>query len=420
MVFRFIHCADLHLDSPLRGLAAKEGAPTEAIRSATRRALENLVRLCIAQKVAFVVIAGDIYDGDWEDYATGLFFQSQMVRLREYGIQVFLIRGNHDAASLITRRLSMPDNVYEFPVDRPGTVYVEACKVAIHGQGFAVRAVTEDLSVGYPSPSPGYFNIGLLHTCAEGREGHESYAPCKVANLVDKGYDYWALGHIHKREVLHERPWIVFPGNLQGRHIRETGSKGCTLVVVDGRDVQLEHCPLDVLRWLTCEVDISGAQTSEDGLRQIESSLTDLAEAHAHLPLAVRVLIKGETVLHELWSGDPEQLEGELRALFMLVAGERMWLEKVQLLTLAEGSGALSSLSDDAHSRLVQALQTLKDDETFLQEFVQEMSFAQQHLRAYLQTPGALRLASVEDARVLVTEAEAMLLSTFAKAGRHA
>lgn len=419
-MFRFVHCADLHLDSPLRGLAAKEGAPIDAIRGATRRALENLVKLCIVEQVAFVVIAGDVYDGDWEDYSTGLFFQSQMVRLREHGISVFIIKGNHDAASLITRRLTMPDNVVEFPVDHPDTAFLEAYKVAIHGQGFAVRAVTDDLSLGYPAPCPGYFNIGVLHTCAEGREGHESYAPCKVTNLIDKGYDYWALGHIHKREVLYERPWIVFPGNLQGRHIREAGAKGCTLVTVNGRDVQLEPRELDVLRWLVCEVDLSGVQTPQAGLAMVEASLVDLADAHAGYPLAVRVILKGETPLHDMWVGDPEQVDSEIRAAAMMAAGERMWLERVQTLTVAPTDGQAGYHIDDASSLLRQSLRSLMEDETFLGEFLDEVSTVQQHLRSYLQTPGALVLTDVEDVRALAGDAEAVLLSAMRKAGRRA
>ncbi|MCY0875687.1 MAG: DNA repair exonuclease [Firmicutes bacterium] len=417
-MFRFVHCADLHLDSPLRGLAAKDGAPIEAIRGATRKALENLVRLCITEKVAFLVIAGDIYDGDWEDYSTGLFFYSQMVRLREHGIAVFLIRGNHDAASQITRRLSLPDNVVEFPVDRPETAYVEACKVAIHGQGFASRAVTEDLSQRYPQPVPGYFNIGLLHTCAEGREGHEAYAPCSVANLIAKGYDYWALGHIHKREILAERPWIVFPGNLQGRHIRETGSKGCTVVTVDGREVSLEHRALDVLRWCPCDVDVEGVETTEDALSRIEAELWMLADEHAGYPLAVRVTLTGETILHETFMGDPEQLDSEVRALTLLVAGDRMWLEKVQISTFAPLSHTESQLPEDAMSRLLLALRELTDDESFLQSFATELAGAQKHLRTYMQSPGALPISSSEDVRAVARDAEAILLSALTKAGR--
>ena len=103
---------------------------------------------------------------------------------------------------------------------------LEDLGLAVHGQGFAKREVTEDLSSAYPQADPHLFNIGLLHTCLDGKPGHEPYAPCTVDGLRSKGYQYWALGHVHNREVVSQDPWIVFPGNIQGRHARETGSQG--------------------------------------------------------------------------------------------------------------------------------------------------------------------------------------------------
>ena len=148
-----------------------------------------------------MLLAGDVYDGDWKDYNTGLFFAHEMSKLRRADVRVFIVSGNHDAASQLTKNVSLPSNVHVFPTERPGTALIDDLSVAIHGQGFARREVREDLSVGYPAPLSGHLNIGLLHTSAGGREGHENYAPCRVESLVAKGYDYWALGHVHQREV---------------------------------------------------------------------------------------------------------------------------------------------------------------------------------------------------------------------------
>ena len=177
-MFTFLHAADIHLDSPQRGLERYEGAPVAECRGATRRALENLVDLAIAHKVAFVMIVGDLYDGDWPDYNTGLFFGKQMARLRDGGIRVFMIRGNHDAANKMTKDLRLVDNVRVLSTDEAETVLLDDIGVAIHGQSFATRAVTENLAKSYPPRRGGYFNIGLLHTCVDGREGHDPYAPC--------------------------------------------------------------------------------------------------------------------------------------------------------------------------------------------------------------------------------------------------
>ena len=197
-MFKFLHAADIHLDSPLRGLAQYPGAPVEQIRQATRRALENLVDLAIREKVAFVLIAGDLYDGDRDDYNSVLFFNQQMKRLDVEGIGVFVIRGNHDAANRMTTRLNPPSNVTVFPDDEPLSAPLDELKVMIHGQGFATESVLTDLSRDYPPGAEEYFNIGLLHTCAGGVEGHDDYAPCKYDVLKSKRYQYWALGHVHQ------------------------------------------------------------------------------------------------------------------------------------------------------------------------------------------------------------------------------
>ena len=260
--FKFLHAADIHLDSSLHGLERYDGAPVEEIRSATRRAFDNLIELAIDQKVAFVLLAGDLYDGDWKDYNTGLYFMQRMARLREAGIKVFMVAGNHDAASQITKSLRLPDNVTLFAAQSPEQVILQDLNVVIHGQSFARRAVTDDISLAYPQGNSQQFNIGLLHTCLDGKPGHEPYAPCTVDGLRSKGYKYWALGHVHQREVVSQDPWIIFPGNIQGRHIRETGSKGCTLVTVDNAEVvNVEHHKLDVMRWFFCELDVSGIDT---------------------------------------------------------------------------------------------------------------------------------------------------------------
>ncbi len=208
----------------------------DRIRGATRRALENLVHLAIDEDAKFVLLAGDLYDGDWRDYSTAPFLSAQMSKLRQHAIRVFAVSGNHDAESQISRLLNMPDNVTVFSTRAPQTRLLEELGVAIHGQGLPRRAIPEDLTVSYPSRLKGMFNIGLLHTSATGCEGHATYAPCTLDGLRSRQYDYWALGHVHNREVLCTEPWIVFSGNIQGRHVREPGPKGCTLVTVrDGQ-----------------------------------------------------------------------------------------------------------------------------------------------------------------------------------------
>lgn len=409
---KFIHAADIHLDSPLRGLERYDGAPLDEMRSATRKALENLVRLGIEEQVAFVLIAGDVYDGDWKDYNTGLFFARQMARLREAGIKVFLIRGNHDAASQITRELTLPENVYEFPSRKPETVLLENLGVAIHGQSFPVQAVTEDLSASYPLAKDGFFNIGLLHTAAGGREGHENYAPCTVAGLLSKGYDYWALGHVHQREDLHRDPWIVFPGNLQGRHARETGSKGCTLVsVVNGRVQSVEHRPLDVARWCQCVVIAEGVTDLEEVLDRTHRALLAELEAGEGRLLAVRLIVRGPCRAHRILSTQHEHFVNECRALATDLGAGQVWVEKVQIQTRPELDLDELAKRQDPLGDLLRFIRGLPANEAALGELLKQFRPLHQKLPLELrQGADAMSLDDPAILREILPEVEQILL----------
>lgn len=333
-VFTFIHAADIHLDSPLRGLEYHEDAPLEQIRGAARRALENLVNLAVEEQVAFVLIAGDLYDGDWRDFNTGLYFNRMMTRLKESGVRVFVVSGNHDAASSLSKNLRPPDNVTFFSSRKPETKTISDINVAIHGQSFANRAVQEDLSSAYPFALPGHLNIGLLHSSLSGREGHEPYAPCSVNGLKSKGYDYWALGHVHLREIVAEEPWIVFPGNIQGRHIKEQGAKGCTLVTVEeGLITKVAHRSLDVLRWRTCRMDISDCRTGDDLYLQVQSAFAQALTESDTLPVMLRLELTGTTPMHQQLQKEPVWWENEFRAIAANLGGAGLWLEKVRIKT---------------------------------------------------------------------------------------
>jgi DNA repair exonuclease SbcCD nuclease subunit len=373
-MFKFIHTADLHLDSPLRGLSRYEGSPADRIRSATRRALENLVQLAVEEKTAFVVIAGDVFDGEWKDYNTGLFFAGCMSRLRAAGIEVYLLAGNHDAASRITRTLRMPDNVHAFSAQRPETVRRSDPDVALHGQGFAHREVTENLAAAYPPADPGRYNIGVLHTAASGRAGHLPYAPCGLDDLLSKGYDYWALGHVHTREVLARDPWIVFPGNPQGRHIREPGPRGCTVVCVDdGRTVAVDHQDLDVLRWEHLDVDVSGAVDGEEVADRVRGVLVRALTAAGGRMLAARVRVHGACPAHGQLSRRPDHWTNQIRLEAADVSGEDIWLEKLILDTRSRSRPAASKPGHTSVDRLLHSLEERKRDPEHLARLAEHL-----------------------------------------------
>jgi exonuclease SbcD len=248
MEVKFIHAADIHLDSPLTGLSAYADAPVEMLRTATRDAFSKLVNEAIEQAVDFMVIAGDLYDGTWKDHNTGIYFCKEMGHLKKAGIPVYLLFGNHDAESEMTKKLQLPDNVFAFDTRKPNTFRLDDLKVALHGRSFKEKETLENLVTGYPAPVPGMFNIGVLHTALEGNAAHATYAPCSLDELHAKGYDYWALGHVHDYQLWKGGSTVVFPGNLQGRHIRETGPRGAVMVTADEQGIQdIQRLFVDVL-----------------------------------------------------------------------------------------------------------------------------------------------------------------------------
>jgi len=346
-----VHAADLHLDSPMLGIERYDGAPVEEARAATRRAFESVVELCRERGARLLLLAGDLFDGEWKDYQSGLWFVSRLERLRESGTRVVLVRGNHDAyRNGISARLSLPEHVHRLAERTPETRTFEDLGVAVHGQGHASPEVRDNLVTGFPKPLPGLLNIGLLHTNVGGTTGHGNYAPCRLSDLAERGYDYWALGHIHARAVLAESPWAVYSGCTQGRGVRETGAKGCCLLTVEGdRIAGVEFVETDAMRWEHVTVPLGQREATVDDAT--ERALEALAEAAARAEgrvVAARVSFAGVTALHGALSHAREDVDVELRA----HAPESVWVEKVVVATrsgldrdaLLASGGALGAL----------------------------------------------------------------------------
>lgn len=333
MNFKFLHAADLHLDSPLQGLAAKSPDLAERIEQASRRALDQLVETAIAEECRFVVLAGDLFDGDLRNIKTGLYFVSRMRLLAEAAIGVFIALGNHDAANGFTDRLKLADeNVRVFSKRKAESFRLPELETVVHGRSFPQADVRENLARDYPPPQPGQFNVGVLHTACQGREAyHAPYAPCSLEELVNHGYQYWALGHVHAAAVLSERPYVVYPGNLQGRHVREAGAKGAFLVSVEDGDVAaLEHRPLDACRWSVLEIDISGCSGRADLVTRVQEHLRRAIGEAAGRAIAVRVQLVGEAALSEALALDPQGLREDVLAAAASVSDD-IFIERIAL-----------------------------------------------------------------------------------------
>ena len=371
---RFIHAADIHLDSPLKGLAAYPDAPAHLLRSATRDAFDNLITEAVTEQVDFMVIAGDLYDGSWKDFNTGIHFAGQMGRLHAAGIPVYLLLGNHDAESEMTRKLVLPPNVHLFPSTKAATFEIPALRVALHGRSFREAATTDNLAVHYPDPMAGWLNIGVLHTALEGNNAHANYAPCSVAELQARGYQYWALGHVHEHRVWQGATTIAFPGNLQGRHIRETGPRGALMVTATGTEIDtVERLIVDVLRWHALQVDVSARQDMADVARSVGQAMADLMQQLGDdRPVALRITVHGASPAHGQLFGLEAQLRAEVLAQAAALGQDRIWVEKVRVETTPHDSAdALAARSDaiaDLQALLAQAhtdtalMKELQDD----------------------------------------------------------
>lgn len=342
MPFRFIHTADLHLDSPLTSLALRNADLGDLVRGATRKALERIVDLAIAEAVHAVIIAGDLYDGSQTSMATALFLMGEMRRLEAAGIRVFVIRGNHDAQSQITRELTFPENVHVF--DGRGRPMLAGSlangrEVHIHGVSFAQPHAPASLLPTFRAPVPDAVNIGMLHTSLAGATRHDPYAPVGVTDLSAHGFDYWALGHIHQRRVHLEKPWVVMPGNPQGRDINEGGPKGVTLATIgENGTITCEERPVAVAVFERLAIDLTGIDDWSGMLDEAETVLSGARQAAGGAHLVARLAVNGATPLAWRLRRDEDLLLAELQNLAASL-GE-CWIEALELTVSAPVTAA--------------------------------------------------------------------------------
>ena len=400
MGFSFLHAADLHLGSPLLGLALKDEAIARRFAEASRRAFTSLVTQAINERVAFVLIAGDIYDGEWRDTSIGLFFARELARLHRELIPVYIIKGNHDAESVVTSAITLPEAVTVFSTRKTETRLLEDLRVAIHGRSFPTREVADNWALAYPEAKPGWFNIGLLHTSCDGRPGHASYAPCTLADMAARGYDYWALGHVHEFEIVSSDPYVVYPGNLQGRSVRECGPKGAVIVdVEDGRVTNLRRIVTDQARWAVLAVDAQPHETEAALLGALEVAFRSVADAAEGRLVAARVRLTGETALHRRLVADQARFADEVLAAAQRCA-EDIWLEKLSLETREPAFATGDALAGVDLGALLAG----GDTETIIARFAEDLELVRS------KSSGAKLPFTGEDAPALIAQARALLL----------
>ena len=323
-MIRILHTADVHLDSPLKSLALRDPELREQVQTATRSAFTQIVDTAILEAVNALLISGDLFDSTERSARTAAYLAGQLDRLRDNSIQVFYIKGNHDAENPLTGEVSLPENVHVFD-GRGGKVQLSE-NIWIHGVSFANRHAPESLLPKFPVPVIGAINIAMLHTSLAGASGHDPYAPCTVNELSSSGFDYWALGHIHSRKVHSENPWIVMPGMPQGRDIGEAGPKSASLLTV-GKKIEVTEVSTSQIEFLNITLDVAMAENDDrlrDILRQGFRETESLLDARSGV---VRVTLSGSSPRRWQILRD-QDIWVEIASQFARETG-RLWLDKL-------------------------------------------------------------------------------------------
>lgn len=305
MRFRFLHAADVHLDTPFTRMTGVPERVAQTLRDASLRSFENLIDTAISEKVAFVVLAGDIYDGADRGVRAQLAFRAGCERLSQAGIQTFVVYGNHDPIGEGFSAIdSFPDGVTIFGADAVTTVDVlidDVIAATVSGISYDTKHVTENLAQRFPKAKGKGFHVAVLHANVGSQKDHAAYSPCSLDDLRESGHNYWALGHIHRHAQLGDgQPHIVYPGNIQGRSPKpsEQGPKGAVIVDVDGKNATTRFVALDTVRFDSFDVDI--VNLSLDGLEQALVDAATQAQTNAdNRPIVLRATITGSGHLHD-------------------------------------------------------------------------------------------------------------------------
>ena len=380
--FRFIHTADLHLDSPLKSLALCDPEIADLIGGATRSALINLVQLCLDEQVDALTIGGDLYDGELKSMKTAVFLCDQLKKLTDAGIKVFIIKGNHDCKSRITTALTPPDGVHIFS-GHAGIKEMECGNIAIHGMSFSHYLSPESLLPKYKNPIAGKINIGLMHTSLDGAEGHDRYSPCSSADLLNHGYDFWCLGHIHKRNIVEQNDKVLLmPGIPQGRHINESGAMSVTLVTIpQNGNIELEEKHIHKAQFERINVNIQDISEWQDVIKAVENKLNLCYKNTKSEYLVGRIELRGQTPLAYNLNRDADRLIHEIRKIHSCI-----FIEKIVLNQNIFQKPNLNALDIDPISELSSLMIEMNlNDPAFLKMAKEELNTVRKFLPSELR-----------------------------------
>ncbi|MDO9537653.1 MAG: DNA repair exonuclease [Thermoplasmata archaeon] len=375
--FKFIHAADLHLDSPFKGISEIDPAIQQELAEATFKSFDKIIELCIEEKVDFLLIAGDVYDSQDKSLRAQLRFIDGLERLSDRGIHTYLVHGNHDPSSGWASSLKIPDLVHVFTgkkvhkdiFQRDGENLAK-----IYGYSYSRRDIMESVIPEFEEKvieSPQY-TIGLLHCCLGTATGHEPYAPCLIGDLTKLPINYWALGHVHNKQVINENPAIVYPGNIQGRHIRENGEKGVFLIEVDdSHNTTIHFQSTENIIWDTREISIDKCKTFQELRKEINTFITELRSKSDGKPAICRIYLTGRGSLNKdlMKQSNVDDLVTDIRECEK-TESPFVWIEDIKIQTSSPIDREKLKESEDFIGQLVRMYDTLYENDAERQEII--------------------------------------------------
>ena len=414
---RFVHAADLHLDSPFKGIRSEAPAHVaQLLSNATFDAYQNIIDLCLQERVDALLVAGDIYDGADRSLRAQRAFIDGLRSLDAAGIRSFVCHGNHDPLDGWEARLSYPAGCHRFGAEFSAAPVFpdEPDRAQVYGISYPTRDVYENLVQRLGKVQNPAFTIGLLHANVGGNTDHALYSACSLDDLVQSGVDYWALGHVHTRQILRERtPTVVYPGNSQGRHPNEAGARGVYLVEVDPNgNVSLDFRATDTVRWERAVVDISVLETEQDLLDEVHDAVQGLLDRSDGRSVVARITLTGRGELNRFLR-QPDAVEDLLEGVNEQWAGRSpfVWCERVVEETAAPIDRAAMRAGEDFLAEVLRTADQLKAIPASLRDGLAEL-YQHSRYRRYLAA------FTDEDITALLDEAEALTVNLLAEEDR--
>jgi len=410
---RFIHTADLHLDTPFKGLSNLNETLASILKNATFQSFRNIIDRCLQEQVDFLLIAGDIFDSENQSLAAQLKFADELQRLSDQRIPTYFICGNHDPLSSWIEGLQLPDNVHRFGSSEvEKIIHYKGDKplVDIHGISFQNKAVRNDLTQHYQIKNrTAPVSLALLHGTIGQPGPHENYAPFSIENISGKGFDYWALGHIHKRQIIRkEHPAVVYPGNPQGRDFGETGAKGCYLVETTAdQEPQIKFISTQLIRFEEVAIDLTGEDAVNILPEKIEETITGLEDYNEHTSYIVRLTLHGRTPLHD-YLNQGEEISQLLDYLNedQLNQNPFRWIDSIELKTQPDIDLDQIKKGADFPAEILQTIETYENDPERFQQLIGRTETAFNSPQANRE----LKTLQEEEYKTMLEKAKWMLL----------